>query len=264
MADKGIADLLRRLGSRESQRAWTEFLELYSPLVLQVTHLFEHDPEHIANCFLFVCEQLSRNGFRRLRRFHVHGPASFPTWLRAVVRNLCLDWRRQEFGRQRIFHSVEQLSRLDQEVFRCIHLQGLSAEDAFLTLHPRIPDLRAEQVSESLERLHHALTPRQRWLLSVRTLRPEPIGDGFTEPSGGLQVADPAPGPEDAAALRETRDALARALAGLPAAERLLIRLRFEQELTLEQVGHLSGLGSAQSADRRLREILERLRRELE
>ena len=102
--------------------------------------------------------QGSPRALPRLSRFRPDGPASLSTWLRAVVRDLCLDWHRQEFGRHRVFESVARLPALDQEIFK------------------------------------------------------------------------------------------------------LLIRLRFERDLTLEEIARVFGLDNAQTADRRIKEAVERLR----
>ena len=149
MEDPQIAGILGRLNSSEAQEAWAGFLQTYSPLMLQVVRLFERDQDHVSDCFLFVCEKLCRGGFRRLRRFRPEGPAKFSTWLRAVTRNLCLDWRRQEFGRHRVFQSVARLPALDREVFRCVYEQGMPLEETFLALRARYPNMEREQVAES-------------------------------------------------------------------------------------------------------------------
>jgi RNA polymerase sigma factor (sigma-70 family) len=69
--------------------------------------------------------------------------------------------------------------------------------------------------------------------------------------------------PESWAGLQEARGALARGMARLSARERLLIRLRFERDLTLEEIANLLGLGNPQSADRRIKEAVEKLRDEM-
>jgi len=262
--DRQIAAILHRLRSREAQQAWSEFLELYSAVILQVVHLFERDADHAADCFLFVCEQLSRKQFRRLRRFRVGGPASFATWLRAVVRNLCLDWHRKEFGRQRIFKSIANLSELDREVFRRLYEERLPLDATPLTLRARFPHLTEAQLAESCERVRQSLTPRQFWLLSTRRPRIEQIASDTADLDIVPQeIPDSGPTPEALTAWNEMQAALARALAGLPKPERLLIRLRFEQGLTLEEIARTAELGDAQRADRRIKEILERLRRDM-
>ena len=52
-------------------------------------------------------------------------------------------------------------------------------------------------------------------------------------------------------------------IARLPEQERLLIRLRFEHDLTLDQIAKLTGLKDAQTVDRRLRQILDSMRESL-
>jgi len=265
MEDTQIAQLLQRLRSYQAQEAWAEFLATFSPLILQVVQLFERNDDPIADCYLFVCEQLSQKQFRRLTLFRPDGPASFRTWLRAVVRNLSLDWRRREFGRNRIFESIQRLPDLDREVFRCVFERGLPVAEAFLSLRSKIPGLEEKQVEQAVERIHSLLTPRQLWLLHAE--RPE-LQASATEPEGTAtpldeHVADSRPSPESLAAWNEERTNLSRALAQLSKDDRLFLRLRYEQELTLEKVAKVTGLKDAQAADRRIREILARLQRSL-
>ena len=263
--DRQVALILQGLGSGEADSAWAQFLEAYSPLIFQVERVFEADEDHIADCFVFVCEQLSRKRFQRLRRFRQGGPARFSTWLRAVVHNLCLDWRRREFGRRRVFQSIARLPSLDREIFRYIHERALPLEEAFFLLHPRFPTLTRDQLEESADRIRRSLSPRQLWLLSASNPRVEPLESGSVgegEPRQ-RQIPDLAPSPEALAAWNERRAAVARAVARLPGPARLLLRLRFEQELTLEQIARLTGLKDAQSADRQIRAVLDGLREEL-
>ena len=264
-AEGRLASVLEGLSSGSPQSAWSEFLESYSPLVLQVVRLFETADDPVADCFVFVCEQLRQNGYRRLRRFRPDGPATFATWLRAVVRNLCLDWRRSEMGRHRVFQSVARLPAVDQEIFRLHYEQGRSSDDTFALAVARFPELTASQFSESLERIRDSLSPRQLWLLSTRSLRferLEPEPDGVTPAEERLR--DTAPDPEALATNRQQQDALARSLKRLPSYERLLVRLRYEEDLTLDQVARLTGLKDAQTADRRIREVLLRVRKDME
>ncbi len=260
-----ISEILRGLGSNEPRQAWTDFLEFYSPVILQVVRLLEVDADHVTDCFLFVCQQLSHKNFQRLHRFTVDGPASFATWLRAVVRHLCLDWWRKEFGRTRIFESIARLKPLDREVFRCLYQDGVSLDETLLILSPRFPSLTGQELANSFERIRSSLTPRHLWLLGTRRPQFEPLETAEMSEDRSLlgKLRDPAPDPEALAARHQEHAALVGALARLPHSERLLVRLRFEQELTLEQVAQLTGLADAQTADRRLRKILDDLRKQL-
>jgi RNA polymerase sigma-70 factor (ECF subfamily) len=186
-----ISRLIQELASQNPAEAWREFLQTYAPVLQQVVHLFETETDAAADCFVFVCEHLAAGQFQRLRRFRSGGPASFPTWLRAVARNLCIDWRRKIYGRPR---------------------SGA---------YPDRPSM------ESIEE---------------------------------AGVSDPQPDPEVRAAGLEREAALRGLVARLPEQERLLIRLRFEQDLTLDQIAKLTGLKDAQTVDRRLRQALDSLR----
>jgi RNA polymerase sigma factor (sigma-70 family) len=228
------AGFLEQLRTREPQTAWSQFLESYSALILQVVHFLEPDDDQATDCFLYVCQQLAHDRFRRLRRFNLRGPASYPTWLRAVVRNLCLDWYRREHGRPRSFQAIVRLPALDQAVFHCAYEQGMSSEQAHQSLVNDFPGLRMAQIEESLARIQSALTRRHHWLLSLRH-RADESRSGDPPSNGqaaGTEIASPNPGPEALAALHEQQAALSRTLANLPKLDRLLIRLRFEQELT--------------------------------
>src|SRR4051812_39215447 len=104
-----IEPILRELGSQNPQEAWDEFLREYAAHILQVVRQFEKNSDQASDCFQFVCERLVDHKFRRLRKFKIDGGAKFLTWLRIVVRNLCVDWQRKQSGRTRLFASVSRL-----------------------------------------------------------------------------------------------------------------------------------------------------------
>src|SRR5882724_1902058 len=214
MADQSVENILQKLRSRDPHEAWTELLEEYSALIFQVSRYFEKDLGRASDCFQFVCEKLSEDRFRRLLRFKPEGSASFSTWLRAVVRNPCLDWRRKEYGRPRRFRSISRLSGFDQEVFSCVYERGVSAEEALQLLQSKFLDVTSERVAESRERIERELTTKQRWLLSVRSKRrPQEANTTFEEAGAApLEIADPRPDPETQALLTARRGALDRAL----------------------------------------------------
>lgn len=259
--DPFVESVLSSLSSLERESAWCAFLERYSGLIYHVVRSFDRDPDNSGNCFLFVCEKLSANEFRRLRKFDQSGRASFSTWLLAVVRNLCLDWLRKEHGRHRIFGSVARRSTMEQLLFDCVFRRGFSAEEAREELGRRGFEMTFSAVEERICDLRRCLSSRQLWLLSSG----KTVLDSIDSENEGTYVepADPAPDPEALVALRETHQHVSTAVSSLSESDRLLIRLRYHQGLTLEQVATLVGLKDAQTADRRLRDIIEALRRAL-
>ncbi|MGI9166064.1 MAG: RNA polymerase sigma factor [Pyrinomonadaceae bacterium] len=264
MPEETIREILQRLESGNSQEAWAEFLREYSPQIFQVVRHFDPDPDRAADCFQFVCKSLVAKNFHRLRKFKPGGSAKFSTWLRAVVRNLCLDWHRRQFGRRRLFRSISRLPFFDQEVFRLIHERRASAEETLLELASKFPNATPELLAQSRERIEEGLTIKQRLVLDARHAQTT-FGSGTPLQDGNdlANITDTRPDPEAQAILNERRVKLARALGRMPVRDRLLVRLRFEQELTLEQCARLTDLGNAQRTDRQIKDILARLRREL-
>jgi len=77
------------------------------------------------------------------------------------------------------------------------------------------------------------------------------------------EIPDGRPDPESQAVSTEMQSILQDSVARLDGPSRLLIHLRFEQGLTLEQVAKIVGLADAQTADRRIRSVLGVLRKEI-
>jgi RNA polymerase sigma factor (sigma-70 family) len=261
-ADPFISSILSAFSSAERQSAWCAFLDRYSSLIYHVVRSFDRDPDRSGNCFLFICEQLSAHDFRRLRKFDLAGRARFSTWLCAVVRNLCLDWHRKEHGRQRVFGSVARRSTMDQLLFELVFRRGLSAEEAREELSRRGVELSFAALEEKICDIRRCLSSRQLWLLSSGKAMLDSI-EGEEDGTYSVELADPSPDPESLLALRDTHRHVSAALASLTDSDRLLIRLRYQEGLTLQQVARLVGLKDAQTADRRLRDIIDHLRQAL-
>ncbi len=264
--DSRISEWLPALLAQDHEQAWDEFLKQYAALVLQIVHLFERDQDRIDDCFVFVCEHLKRNSMKKLRRFDPGGTASFPTWLRAVARNLCMDWRRKRFGRPRLYRSIARLPALEREIFRCVHQQGLSENEAFHTMKGLNPALTRVQLAEGLTHIEQALSSHQEWLLTTRHPRMETLSSpsGTSSQTGPeREVSASGPDPEEQASQHEHLAALRQALGRLPTGQRLLVRLRFEQELSLEQIARLTQMDSPLKVQRALQKAIETLREEL-
>jgi len=258
--DGEIQALLTELRSGVSNSAWTTFLGTYSGLIYGVIRIFAREADHTADCFLFVCEKLSEKNYRRLLAFKPDGKARFITWLRAVVRNLCLDWHRSQFGRKQVFSSVATRSGVDQDIFRAVFHRKETIAQIWAQLSKNGCQLSYADVETRVEDLRSSLTSRQLWLLSTGRHSLQFID---SEEDSALEIADAAPNPETLSLMHDTRRAVATALAQINSADRLLLRLRFAEELPLREIARLVGLKDAQTADRRIRESLDRLREKL-
>lgn len=255
-AVQGVDRILHRLNSVESGAAWAEFIDRFSPLIMQAVRQFEFEQERANDCFLHICEKLCENGFQRLLKFNTAGQARFDTWLGTVLFNLCVDWHRKEFGRAVMLPAIGALPAFDQAVYRLYFEQAMDREACRRTLQDEFPDLTAEQFAEAIARVHRVLTPRQRWRISARGRRHlrNAVRDVEVD-TLPASVAEP-----EAQASREERHRLLReSVSGLSAEQRLLLHLRFEQGLTLGKIAEIMGVGDPFRARRRIQAALDTL-----
>jgi len=253
-----LAELLNRLSSVDAGPAWVEFLDRYSQLIMNIANQFEYEQNRINDCFLFVCEQLNDDGFRRLLNFNTRGTAKFRTWLGTVVFNLCVDWHRKEFGRLTLLPAISALPAFDQAVYRLVIEQGVKKETCFQTLRADFPELTREMVALSVSRIFSLLTPRQRWQFSVRN-RGRKQARGSRDQGLVERLPDPGFGPETEAQTQQELDALQNAISHLPANQRLLLKLRFQEGLSLKKIAQLKHLGDTNRTWRHIQAAINAL-----
>ena len=253
-----ISDLLRRLSSADAGAAWVEFLDRYAQVIMNTAGHFEYEQDRINECFLYACEKLNDDGFRRLLKFNTGGTAKFRTWLGTVTFNLCVDWHRREFGRVRLLPAIAALPAFDRSVYLLVIEQGLNKEASFQKLRIDFPDLGRASIANAVSRIHSVLTPRQRCQISVRQRGRRQAG---TDPLQGRieLLPDPGSGPEMEAQTQQELEALQRAISQLPARQRLLLRLRFQEGLSLQKIAQLQHLGDTSRAWRHIQAAVDAL-----
>lgn len=255
---KFTVDLLHRLSSVDAGPAWVEFLDRYSALIIQTASQFEYRQDRSSECFLYVCGQLNEDGFRRLLKFNTKGKAKFKTWLGTVVFNLCVDWHRREFGRATLLPAISALPAFDRAVYRMVIEQGMNKEASFQMLRADFPDLTRELVESAVIRVYSLLTPRQRWHVTVRNRRRQLARGRFSE-DPVQHLPDPGTGPEAQAQKEQDIETLQDAMVCLPARQRLLLRLRFQEGLSLRKIAELTQLGDTNRAWRHIQAALKAL-----
>jgi len=253
--ENSVTELLHRLSSVDAGPAWVEFLDRYAQLIMNTANQFEYQRNQINDCFAFVCGKLNDDGFRRLLKFNAHGAAKFNTWLGAVVFNLCVDWHRREFGRVTVLPAIAALPEFDQSVYRLVIEQGYDKEACFQTLRANFPDLTRELVANASRRVYSILTPRQRWQISVRNQRSKqnPLQNQLE------RLPETSPGPDFEAQATQQLEALQDALSRLPEKQQLIIRLRFQEGLSLNKIAQLQQLGDSNQAWRHIQAAIKAL-----
>ncbi|MGH9787782.1 MAG: RNA polymerase sigma factor [Candidatus Acidiferrales bacterium] len=263
MADQPELAFLEKLGRKQTAKpGWAFFVQQYSGLLLHTIREAESDYDQVLDRYLYVCQKLAERDFKRLLSFKRGGEREFAAWLRAVTRNLCIDYLREQQGRRRLPRAIARLPALDQEVFEAAFWRGHTAAETHEQLRATHPELRFAHVLESLERIQTVLQPWQ--LQKALHQEPRPVspvsrsGDDWLD-----QVPDARAGPEEDALLQEKSKLLEKAVAELPEPARLLLRLRFELGLTLQEVARLSGLADHRKVHEELARIVEQLQDKL-
>ena len=112
-------------------------------------------------------------------------------------------------------------------------------------------------------RLHSSLSSRQHWILSARkqlAFSKNIAAVGGEEREHSIDVVDPRTDQETFIIGRQQQAQLEKCVESLPTDERLILQLRFGEDLSLEEIAHLTGLEDAQRVHRRIAAILKRLR----
>lgn len=259
-----VVALLARVAARDDS-AWPEFLDAYASLLLQVAREAERDPDDAGDAFLFICEHLRAHDGRRLRQWSPSATgASFETWLRVVAWNLARDARRHRRGRFRPLTAIGRLPVLLQRLHRLRHEQGLTSDQAFAVLQPEFPGLSRSAAHVAEVEAERVLGSRERHVLATR----HPVVESLDAPDESRRPAAPpadgTPDPESAAIRSDELERLRRGLHLLAPGDRLILQLRFEEELTLSRIAVMLGLKDAWATQRQIDRVLRQLRAELD
>jgi len=171
MADSApeLQQLLSATTPSDRDRAWQDFLDAYSRLLLHVARSVSRDHDDAMDAYAHVLQELRADNSARLRVFSDAGRSKFSTWLVVVVQRLCLDYRRRQYGRLRDSQSG---STQVAQAFRR-RLGNLAGEDIDLTSFAASavdPDdrLAADELRHLLAVAVGSLTPSDRLLLALR------------------------------------------------------------------------------------------------
>jgi RNA polymerase sigma factor (sigma-70 family) len=96
-----LAQLLEARDAAASDQAWSEFVQQYSCVLLQVVRPLVHDYDLAMDRYAYILDRLFQDGCSRLRGYAPRPGVGFSSWLKVVARRLCIDYYRQRYGRAR-------------------------------------------------------------------------------------------------------------------------------------------------------------------
>jgi RNA polymerase sigma factor (sigma-70 family) len=236
--------------SQPSARQMLEFnLDLIRDLIRQVARRHRLRAEEAEEFSSYVWLKMVEGDHRIFSGFR--GRSSLRTFLTTVVHRLFLDFRTQAWGKWRPCAEAHRLGKdaveLDRLVSRDSHSlesalevlqrrRGIASRDELLAFAGRIPARRhpLQEGEEALHVLPSAASADERILERERR-----------------------------AQLRKATGSLARALRELPARDRLILRMRYQDGLTVRKIASVLEIEDRRLY-RRLKQCLGRLRTTLE
>lgn len=151
------------------ERAWSDFLEEYSPVLLKAARRFGRDYDATMDRYRFVLEKLQEDDHRRLRAYEPRGRSTFAAWLVVVARRLCVDYDRARYGRGG--RGADPDAGEEERIRRrgLADLTGVALDVGRLSSGSN-PErgIRERELREALETAMGALDPRDRMLLKLR------------------------------------------------------------------------------------------------
>lgn len=250
---------------------WHAFVDRYSGLIYSVIRrqLFAEEEDEIRGVFTDVLDALY-NG--KLAEYE--GRAELSTWLIVISRGKALDYLRKRDGRRKLPQAHDQLSPLEQQVFRLHHVEGLSFEAVIHTLASAGQRVTADDIANAVIRIDAIMDPHY-----LRRLEYESRAPSMGVVSGRLlnfltemRVRYDRPRsdtPDNALEIKELEEMGARVramLAEMPDEAREVMRLRFDEGWTARRIADEMGLGSQRRVytiiDRVIRTIRKRMKDE--
>lgn len=227
----------------------------YQPLIEAITatiarrhHLSAQDAEDFAS---LVRVKLLEHDSAVLRKFA--GRSSPRTFLTTVIQRIFLDERNRQWGKWRPSAEARRAGSIAMLLERLISRDGLTMEEACSTLQVS----HGLNVSRTdLEAMHARLPVRTK----RRLVTEDEVAETLTAPDSGAAAAR---FDTEEQRQHDLEQALARAIAAVPPEDRLVLRLRFDQGLTVATIARLTSMDQ-RLLYRRIEHLLLGLRSSLE
>ncbi len=239
----------------DERRADTEALflanlALIERLLASVAHRHCFQDDEAEDFFGWAKLKLIENDYRTLGKYR--GDSRLSTFLTTVLLNLARDYRVHERGKWRPSSKARRHGKVAEQLETLLFRDGRSLEEAVEILRV---NYRVEESREELRELAAELPDhRPRRFTGEEELAPLESAES---------AEDRLVGAERETQVRAAQDALGEALSRLPAEDKVIVRLRFEEGLTVARISQLLDT-KQQGLYKRIARILRQLRSDLE
>jgi RNA polymerase sigma factor (sigma-70 family) len=216
-----------------------------------------HDENEAEECALYILEGLREENCRRLRSYE--GRSSYNTFLCTLINSLASDFYRKRYGRKRIPKAVSKLGAWAEALYQLVCWKSHSVSDAYeiFCLHQGY-NQTFDTFLDEMEPVLKAPCPKDPKVVSLDD--PE----GHTD-----HLSDANQDPFEAMLEKLDQERRIRALgiirdatSALPDEDQILLKLRFEADKPLPQIGLVLGL-SENAARKKLKSILTHFKAQL-
>ena len=174
MAESLPAELAQLLASSDDlsrEKAWREFLDTFSPLILHAARSASAGYDEGMDAYAAALDGLRADNYRKLRGYSADPRSKFSTWLVVVVRRVCIDAHRERFGRSSAKEIPDGISAERSARRRLATLTSAAIElESLPDSQGERPDqeVRQNDLYEQLESALSDLDERDRLLLTLR------------------------------------------------------------------------------------------------
>jgi RNA polymerase sigma factor (sigma-70 family) len=185
--------------------------------------------------------RLVDNDYAVIRAFQ--GRSSFATYISAVVAHILLDLRNHEWGKWHASAEAERAGAVALDLEQHLYRDGRSLDEAYEELLLQHPEVTREEVDALYARLRKRVRRRMVELEEANT----------------VEAARDTESVDCAETAKKLSDLIGQQIAKLSENDQLLLRLRFDMEMTIPQIAQ-SLRADEQWIYRRLYKIFKRLR----
>jgi RNA polymerase sigma factor (sigma-70 family) len=153
------------------------------------------------------------------------GRSSFATYIAAVVGHALLDYRNREWGKWRPSANAERLGEVAIQLERLLYRDGLTLDEsssALIAAHPELP-------RDEIEKIAAELAPRA----PRRRVDLDQLPETAAAPSGNAERVETAV---------RISSVVCEFIDRLPVDDQLILRLRFDSEMSVAQIARSLGL----------------------